>query len=83
MVCRHGTRCAGQVAASANNSKCGVGAAFEASIGGQYTKLRPSVYQLWQSNSENSCNNKMIFRVYNASEIKAIGFISPWYPNSS
>ena len=30
----HGTRCAGQVAASANNSKCGVGAAFEASIGG-------------------------------------------------
>ena len=30
----HGTRCAGQVAASANNSKCGVGAAFQASIGG-------------------------------------------------
>ena len=30
----HGTRCAGQVAAVANNSKCGVGAAFEASIGG-------------------------------------------------
>ncbi|KAL5252788.1 hypothetical protein ACHWQZ_G015527 [Mnemiopsis leidyi] len=30
----HGTRCAGQVAAAANNSKCGVGAAFQASIGG-------------------------------------------------
>ncbi|KAL5259763.1 hypothetical protein ACHWQZ_G010012 [Mnemiopsis leidyi] len=30
----HGTRCAGQVAASANNGKCGVGAAFEANIGG-------------------------------------------------
>ena len=32
---RHGTRCAGQVAAAANNSKCGVGVAFEASIGGK------------------------------------------------
>jgi len=31
---RHGTRCAGEVAASANNSVCGVGVAFEAGIGG-------------------------------------------------
>ena len=38
-VYRHGTRCAGQVAASANNSKCGVGAAFEASIGGKLTSI--------------------------------------------
>jgi len=33
---RHGTRCAGEVAASANNSICGVGVAYEASIGGLY-----------------------------------------------
>ena len=31
---RHGTRCAGEVAAKANNSKCVVGAAFNAKIGG-------------------------------------------------
>ena len=31
---RHGTRCAGQVAAEANNSICSVGVAYEARIGG-------------------------------------------------
>lgn len=31
---RHGTRCAGEVAAIANNTKCGVGVAYGASIGG-------------------------------------------------
>jgi furin len=31
---RHGTRCAGEVAATANNSKCAVGIAYEAGIGG-------------------------------------------------
>ncbi|XP_065059960.1 neuroendocrine convertase 1-like [Rhopilema esculentum] len=31
---KHGTRCAGEVAAEANNSKCGVGVAFNARIGG-------------------------------------------------
>lgn len=30
----HGTRCAGEIAMEANNGKCGVGVAFEASIGG-------------------------------------------------
>ncbi|XP_038074037.1 neuroendocrine convertase 1-like [Patiria miniata] len=30
----HGTRCAGEVAMAADNGKCGVGVAFEASIGG-------------------------------------------------
>ena len=33
--CRHGTRCAGEVAAAANNSHCIVGVAFEANIGGK------------------------------------------------
>nr|XP_054752893.1 neuroendocrine convertase 1-like [Lytechinus pictus] len=33
---RHGTRCAGEVAAAANNSICGVGVAYEASIGGEH-----------------------------------------------
>ncbi|XKL65989.1 hypothetical protein PGB90_009409 [Kerria lacca] len=31
---RHGTRCAGEVAAAADNNKCSVGVAFRASIGG-------------------------------------------------
>ncbi|XP_062847344.1 furin (paired basic amino acid cleaving enzyme) b isoform X2 [Trichomycterus rosablanca] len=31
---RHGTRCAGEVAAAANNSVCGVGVAYNARIGG-------------------------------------------------
>lgn len=31
---RHGTRCAGEIAMSANNSHCGVGVAFNARIGG-------------------------------------------------
>ena len=32
---RHGTRCAGEVAAVANNHICNIGIAFEASIGGK------------------------------------------------
>jgi len=31
---KHGTRCAGEVAAQANNTKCGVGVAYNAKIGG-------------------------------------------------
>jgi len=31
---RHGTRCAGEVSASANNSVCGVGIAYDSKIGG-------------------------------------------------
>ena len=33
---RHGTRCAGEVAAQANNSECSIGAAYDAKIGGNY-----------------------------------------------
>ena len=36
---RHGTRCAGEVAAEGNNSICAVGVAFDAGIGGT---IRPS-----------------------------------------
>jgi furin len=32
---RHGTRCAGEVAAEGNNSICAVGVAFDAGIGGK------------------------------------------------
>lgn len=32
----HGTRCAGEIAAEANNKFCGVGVAFNAKIGGKY-----------------------------------------------
>ena len=31
---RHGTRCAGEVAAQANNTQCGVGVAYNSRIGG-------------------------------------------------
>ncbi|XP_076045409.1 neuroendocrine convertase 1-like isoform X2 [Oratosquilla oratoria] len=34
MINSHGTRCAGAVAMAANNSKCGVGVAFNARVGG-------------------------------------------------
>lgn len=32
---RHGTRCAGEVAAEANNTACSMGVAYDASIGGK------------------------------------------------
>lgn len=35
LSCRHGTRCAGEVAAVANNGICGVGVAYDARIGGK------------------------------------------------
>lgn len=35
---KHGTRCAGEVAAVANNNFCGVGVAYNASIGGKTSK---------------------------------------------
>ena len=34
---RHGTRCAGEVAASKNNSVCALGVAHNARIGGEYS----------------------------------------------
>ncbi len=36
---RHGTRCAGVVAASANNSLCIVGIAYNAKIGGEFSEM--------------------------------------------
>jgi len=33
-LCRHGTRCAGEVAAAGNNSVCGVGVAPGSKVGG-------------------------------------------------
>lgn len=36
---KHGTRCAGEVAAVAFNNYCGVGVAYNASIGGKKRKI--------------------------------------------
>lgn len=36
---KHGTRCAGEVAAVAFNQYCGVGVAYNASIGGKWRQL--------------------------------------------
>lgn len=33
--CRHGTRCAGEIAMQADNNKCGVGVAFNSKVGGK------------------------------------------------
>ena len=35
LVCSHGTRCAGEVAAIANNTICGAGVAYSAHVGGK------------------------------------------------
>ena len=36
---KHGTRCAGEVAASAHNGVCGIGIAYNSSIGGKHQFL--------------------------------------------
>lgn len=36
LIFRHGTRCAGEVSAQANNEICSVGIAYDAGIGGKY-----------------------------------------------
>lgn len=36
---KHGTRCAGEVAAVAFNDFCGIGIAYNASIGGNYMSI--------------------------------------------
>ena len=43
---RHGTRCAGEVAATANNSLCAVGVAYDASVGGK--RFYSTVDEFWQ-----------------------------------
>jgi proprotein convertase subtilisin/kexin type 1 len=40
----HGTRCAGEIAMSANNRKCGVGVAFNAKVGGESNRRRNSTF---------------------------------------
>ncbi|MBN3302954.1 PCSK4 convertase, partial [Amia calva] len=45
---RHGTRCAGEVAAVANNAVCGVGVAYRAQIGGKGRGGLGSIY-VWAS----------------------------------
>jgi len=41
---KHGTRCAGEVAGVAFNQYCGVGVAYNASIGGKFT-LSSAIYE--------------------------------------
>jgi hypothetical protein len=43
---KHGTRCAGEVAAVAFNKFCGVGIAYNAKIGGSYTPLFVTFYHI-------------------------------------
>jgi len=39
VIFRHGTRCAGEVAAEANNGICSVGVAYDAGVGGEYCSV--------------------------------------------
>jgi len=41
---RHGTRCAGEVAAESNNSICSTGVAYNAGIGGESVSVWMCVY---------------------------------------
>lgn len=43
----HGTRCAGEVAAVANNSVCGVGVAYDANIGGEFRNRTLGAYAIY------------------------------------
>lgn len=47
---KHGTRCAGEVAAVAYNQFCGIGVAYNASIGGMW-KIRLNYHFHWSINS--------------------------------
>ena len=58
---RHGTRCAGEVAAQANNSVCGVGVAYNAKIGGDIFSLN-SVDSDRESTWQVKLENKVFFR---------------------
>lgn len=40
----HGTRCAGEIAMAANNTKCGVGVAYNAKVGGQCSVIKYHIY---------------------------------------
>ncbi|XP_041365224.1 furin-like protease kpc-1 isoform X2 [Gigantopelta aegis] len=61
---RHGTRCAGEVAAAMNNTKCGVGVAFKARIGG-VKMLDGEVYDAVEANSLSF--NRSHIDIYSAS----------------
>jgi furin len=45
---RHGTRCAGEVAATANNSLCAVGVAYGASVGGEYITSTTNISAIFE-----------------------------------
>lgn len=62
----HGTRCAGEVAMQANNSKCGVGIAYNAGIGGMFTYILSiqSVQKHSSSASRIRCT-LILFKIYN------------------
>jgi Subtilase family. len=44
---KHGTRCAGEVAAVAFNNYCGIGVAYNASIGGEFHYMLLSVHRIF------------------------------------
>lgn len=55
---RHGTRCAGEVAAEANNSICAVGIAFRAGIGGELLDFESPSKRLLDVQEESERNGR-------------------------
>ena len=66
LLSRHGNRCGGVIAASANNSQCGIGVAFNAKLGGkvlfQYATDRRSVFQNFLLNIYFYCLTLMYYK---------------------
>lgn len=62
--CRHGTRCAGEVAAAASNGICGVGVAYNAKIGGKIYLSCVRFCVLPQQNKIYSRNICVVFCLY-------------------
>lgn len=58
---KHGTRCAGEVAAVAYNNYCGVGVAYNASIGGELIGLNARHSAAWYL-----CHLQLFFFVFQA-----------------
>ena len=62
---KHGTRCAGEVAAVAFNEYCGVGVAYNASIGGKLREIfwQMDIDKMLRVQAYCTCNNLHIVEI--------------------
>lgn len=78
---KHGTRCAGEVAAVAFNDYCGIGVAYNASIGGECTHchLIHSTRIGWTKHSHNRLRILLLYPWLNQVESKLIFMYCLYY----